>query len=1700
MATTASVKPALERRTDYLLVEPCSLDDLKSPLRGSARLKYTCFDVSSRYIAVGSNTGSVYIFDKISLRHLQVVFTEAEPSSVNNVKICPTNKTVAFSMLNGHVQVMELNIDKRQKPDRLRAINNHVYRNVSCIQWDAGGQKLYTADNGGNVVVSLIPTSKMKNLVLAPIEVILTLSVPVIQLDLYQDKLLVSTRTECFLCNTARANYQQIGTKPRDGLFGGCFLLGGSTSAVIYCARPGSRLWEVDIEGNVQHTHQFKQLLAVPPTQILPLSGDTFLRMENKEFPPLGTNFPVLKPYGERFILTWNKRKLFILDPLQENPKVILWTEFETEIFEVCVQGSELYIFFVSGEMRKVTLMTVSRTVSLLISRKLWQLAAQVCGAYSQSILTNQNHKELTRHTLKDLIQNIQNGSLSENEEKVVDLFEKFSAEVGSSSETEGSEYSRSRSSSGASIIRLESGIYQIKNSRSSASLDSWNETWTQDEPDSGISSPAKLPSVVLPGLDAVDSEKDFNFNHTFKTDQDDTVRNDEINLGLENGQNNFVLHDNIVVSDLSDLEHSNFNGENIPVVVNGQSDLEHSAMNKEELNRLIHSDDIFADDEILLPRGPSKLPKKKSEPNSLSSIDYSHEQSVPKVDLIVNADVPNRLVKDGVFDVVPLQDQDITPLIVTRSEPNGQQRTSTRKKAVTVDIDEGKKKSGKQHRRNSRNKGKEADSDVRSRRSSDTSSNLISNSVLHEQLNNIPVSQSKSPTLKRTESCPAISLKTGLIQSSSATDLHSPSHSPLTQSWEEPQESNRRTLTSVKDSLQSKFANTKMKILKTIKEKKMMASSPKDTKEPYLPQETLNIPEEQEFKEDIPVIDPEKESSVVDLTEFIQKTIQTRSKMQDFNVMLNPGALWETLSDWMIHLNIILKKLNTHKCLKLLQSTHYKRCKTQCLTSNEDKTETSVGNQDCGINDSQVTENDQTLVRNSSDVNSENDPHLNPSLIMDDYENIKFQEFCHIEDPFPFSEDMLVTVKDLARKCFKSKCIHDVINSAQPDLGAISFCDICSNCFQNKKTKLSDTHSVPLPSNLSQENERKYIDNQLSETGGISFTVPDSEETGTSNTEPSHQDSCGDMTNISDTENASTRKCSTTMDFCEPHERGNLIGQDDEIHTVIRESDSDLSVFVRCYFFLLDKNDLIQQVYSRESTLSEDDKFEIWTAWMLSLHVKYSEDSLLLLDKKSQEEVISVLKLTKHDHQKNLFYAYKLFKQFPSETVSCCVTCDNIHPKDIVYLCQLYHQKEAGYLDQFMCGRYKELKSSRRLSDLNIGKRVIYTWLQTLMEKTEHCKQLRDEYGKPWLFSHSVVWEDGDKIDFLLQTVTTDHGEECLEICTKAGYWRGCLTLLKRQQKWSEMVSMIFSLGDLQLIHDMELLPEKVEEWKTFTELFQSYYDVHHKLHHPEDGKQQVLGEDEIQKDTSLLPSGKDSSKQTQLEPNLQKHAENSESVVNQSSVNEGTHNQISEVSEDSFETNQQNVESLVKEIDLPNVSCSGQCILWSDIASLMLRYIDVSLCVGILSEVDIPEGCVTQSLYQSSITTALKHRQQRNMMHNLLEKIDSYLWAKKPNTLMPELQFAVSVERKSKGFKKERSTDHLMALLSEKPVTGRRYREDSECHWGISTNILKCCRICNVALTESISHVEPGILMFDCGHGFHKLCCQGRVCQLCS
>ena len=62
------------------------------------------------------------------------------------------------------------------------------------------------------------------------------------------------------------------------GYFGGCFSAtsGGSAGTgdvLIFSPRPGLRLWRCNVEGTVQATHMYKELL--PSTATIKLNGET---------------------------------------------------------------------------------------------------------------------------------------------------------------------------------------------------------------------------------------------------------------------------------------------------------------------------------------------------------------------------------------------------------------------------------------------------------------------------------------------------------------------------------------------------------------------------------------------------------------------------------------------------------------------------------------------------------------------------------------------------------------------------------------------------------------------------------------------------------------------------------------------------------------------------------------------------------------------------------------------------------------------------------------------------------------------------------------------------------------------------------------------------------------------------------------------------------------------------------------------------------------------------------------------------------------------------------------------------------------------------------------------------------------------------------------------------------------------------------
>lgn len=71
-----------------------------------------------------------------------------------------------------------------------------------------------------------------------------------------------------------REKFWKIGNKERDGEYGACFFpekCSAGQQPLIYCARPGSRMWEVNFDGEVLSTHQFKKLLSSPPLPVINL-------------------------------------------------------------------------------------------------------------------------------------------------------------------------------------------------------------------------------------------------------------------------------------------------------------------------------------------------------------------------------------------------------------------------------------------------------------------------------------------------------------------------------------------------------------------------------------------------------------------------------------------------------------------------------------------------------------------------------------------------------------------------------------------------------------------------------------------------------------------------------------------------------------------------------------------------------------------------------------------------------------------------------------------------------------------------------------------------------------------------------------------------------------------------------------------------------------------------------------------------------------------------------------------------------------------------------------------------------------------------------------------------------------------------------------------------------------------------------------
>ncbi|NXS17746.1 HPS5 protein, partial [Mystacornis crossleyi] len=476
--------PVIPDSYNHVLAELECLDPLLSALRlDSSRLKCTCIDVSKRWLALGSSGGGLNLIQKdgwkqrLFLTH-KSIYGKAHACEI--MMICILFLTYCSQ---GLVVVWELNQERRGKPERIYVSSEHKGRKVTALCWDTAALRVFVGDHVGKVSAIKINTSKQgkaaATFVMFPVQIITTVDSRVVQLDYLDGRLLISSLTRTYLCDTERQKFWKIGNKERDGEFGACFFPAGKNSGsqqpLIYCARPGSRMWEVNFDGEVQSTHQFKQLLSSPPLPVVTLRQDP--HYTGSSCSPQSLSFPKLLYLTEHCVVTWTERGIYIFLP--QSVQVLLWSEVK-DIQDIAVHKSELFCLHTNGKVVHLSLLLVDRCIDRLMRRGFWTLAARVSCLFQNSIISCRARKNLPLDKLEHLKSQLDASTQQDLTVQLEELISKLEPLDSACSSR------RSSISSHESFSVLDSGIYRVISRRGSQSDEDscslHSQTFSEDE------------------------------------------------------------------------------------------------------------------------------------------------------------------------------------------------------------------------------------------------------------------------------------------------------------------------------------------------------------------------------------------------------------------------------------------------------------------------------------------------------------------------------------------------------------------------------------------------------------------------------------------------------------------------------------------------------------------------------------------------------------------------------------------------------------------------------------------------------------------------------------------------------------------------------------------------------------------------------------------------------------------------------------------------------------------------------------------------------------------------------------------------------------------------------------------------------------------------------------------------------------------
>uniref|UniRef100_A0A3Q3VRQ4 Hermansky-Pudlak syndrome 5 protein homolog n=1 Tax=Mola mola TaxID=94237 RepID=A0A3Q3VRQ4_MOLML len=459
--------PAVPENHSHVLAEFDCLDPLLSALRlDSGRLKCTCLAVSRKWLALGTSAGGLHLIQREGWKQ-KLILTHKE-GSITQVACCPHDEDfLAVATSQGMVVVWELQLERRGRPERVSVSCEHRGQAITALCWDTSTLRVFVGDSGGKVSFLRAGSSKLGKgsaFVIFPIQTVTTVDSRVVQLGFQDGRLMVSSLKRCYLCDTEREKFWRVGNKERDGEYGACFfpqnrgLLVGQPP-LLYCARPGSRIWEVNFNGEVLSTHQFKQLLACPPLPLITYRNEPHYNSDQKNSQSIA--FPKLLYLGDQNLVTWTDSAVYIFTP--QSGQVLFWTEVK-DIVDIAVYRNELFCLHGSGQLSHLSLISAERCVERLLRRESWPLAAVVCCMFQHTITSSRARKSIPIDRLEHLRSQLSSSTHMELSSQLEEVLTKLEPPDSASSSR------RSSISSHESFNILDCGIYRVISRRGSQS------------------------------------------------------------------------------------------------------------------------------------------------------------------------------------------------------------------------------------------------------------------------------------------------------------------------------------------------------------------------------------------------------------------------------------------------------------------------------------------------------------------------------------------------------------------------------------------------------------------------------------------------------------------------------------------------------------------------------------------------------------------------------------------------------------------------------------------------------------------------------------------------------------------------------------------------------------------------------------------------------------------------------------------------------------------------------------------------------------------------------------------------------------------------------------------------------------------------------------------------------------------------------